>query len=393
MAVGVSSDPLDRAQALLRSSLPAIGAGPGLRGEAADGAVVLCHPAVLTLAPGRALELELSLLGVLCEAPRATLWLAGVTGDLAPRTHRGSGGPSEEGRRAAERLVERGDGPVVDGVVASAVRRWGTAQGAIVVEDAGASSEVVAAWARTAADMAGAILDREVLLARSARSEEALAQTSERQLTSLLLDLHDGPLQDLAALGGEIQALKEDCLERELTGDPLGERLGDLHAWVRAIDADLRRLSAGVGAPLLLRGAFEDLVRQLVDGFTARSGIGARVEIDGPVNALRDAQRVAVLRILQQALANVREHAEAGRVAVTVRAADDHITASVEDDGMGFDVEAMLRAGPSPHGHHQGLAGMRERARLLGGHLRITSRPGGPTTITLHLPAPQNSPV
>ena len=391
--VGGSSHPFDQARALLRSSLPASGAGSGLRGEAAEGAALLCHPALLTLAPGRALELELSLLRMLCRAPRATLWLAGVTGTLAPRTHHGTGGPSEEGRRAAASIVERGDDPVVDGVVASAVRRWGAAQGAVVVEDAHAPSEVVATCATITAAMAGALLDREILLARSSRSEEALAQTSERQLTSLMLDLHDGPLQDLAALGGELQALKEDCLERELTGDPLGERLDDLHAWMRAIDADLRRLSAGVGAPLLLRGAFEDLVRQLVDGFTARSGIGARVEIDGPVNALRDAQRIAVLRIIQQALANVREHAEAGRVAVTVRAADDHITASVEDDGMGFDVEAMLRAGPSPHGHHQGLAGMRERARLLGGHLRITSRPGGPTTITLHLPAPQNSPV
>lgn len=63
--------------------------------------------------------------------------------------------------------------------------------------------------------------------------------------------------------------------------------------------------------------------------------------------------------------------------------ADGHLTASVEDDGMGFDVEAVLAAGPDADGQHQGLVGMRERARLLGGHLVVTSRPGGPTTITL----------
>jgi signal transduction histidine kinase len=101
-------------------------------------------------------------------------------------------------------------------------------------------------------------------------------------------------------------------------------------------------------------------------------------------------QRVAVLRIIQQALANVRQHAEAGQVTVTVRAAGDHLTASVEDDGMGFDAEAVLAAGPGAGGQHQGLVGMRERARLLGGHLAVTSRPGGPTTITLRLPVAQD---
>jgi signal transduction histidine kinase len=227
-------------------------------------------------------------------------------------------------------------------------------------------------------------------LSASTRSEEALAQSSERRLTRLMLDLHDGPLQDLAALGGEVQTLKAHCLAGELTEEALGERLDDLHAWVRATDADLRRLSTGAGAPLLLIGAFEDLLRQLTDGFTARSGIGARIEVHGPVGALRDVQRVAVLRIIQQALANVRQHAEAGQVVVTVRMADDHLTATVEDDGMGFDVEAVLAAGPDADGQHQGLVGMRERARLLGGHLVVTSRPGGPTTITLRLPVAQD---
>jgi signal transduction histidine kinase len=70
--------------------------------------------------------------------------------------------------------------------------------------------------------------------------------------------------------------------------------------------------------------------------------------------------------------------------------ADDHLTASVEDDGMGFDVEAVLAAGPDADGQHQGLVGMRERARLLGGHLVVTSRPRGPTTITLRLPVAQD---
>lgn len=389
---GSAGGRLDQAQVLLRASLSDLGAGADLRGEAAEGAAVLCHPALLTLAPERALELELSLLCALCGAPRATLWLADMTGSLYVRTHQGDEGPSRESRHAAARLVGDGPGAVGDGVVAAAVRRWGATQGAMVVEGAGAPPAIVAACTPTAAAMAGAVLDREVLVARRTRGEEALTQSSERQLTSLVLDLHDGPLQDLAVLGGEVHALRARCLAEEMPADVLDARLDDLHAWLRSVDADLRRLSAGVGTPALLSGAFPDLLRQLADSFTTRSNIDVRVEVAGPVKTLSDAHRVGVLRIVQQALANVRQHAEAGQVVVKVQMADDQLTASIEDDGMGFDAEAVLTAGPGAEGQHQGLVGMRERARVLGGHLAVTSRPGGPTTITLRLPVRQDSP-
>ncbi len=352
---------------------------------------MLCHPALLTLMPERALALELSLLAVLCRASRATLWLADLTGTLSARTHHGTDEPSQGGRRAAASVVGGGHGPVGDGIVAAAVRRWETRQGAVVVEDADAPAAVVAGCTHAAAGMAGALLDREVLVARRTRGEGALAQSAERQLSSLVLDLHDGPLQDLAALGGELHALRTHCLDSGLTADALDGRLDALQAWLRAVDGDLRRLSVGVGAPLLLTGQFEDLLRQLTRGFTARSAVDVRVGCEGPLNGLGAAQRVGVLRIVQQALANVGQHAEAGQVAVTVRMADDHLTATVEDDGMGFDVEAVLEAGPTADGHHQGLAGMRERARLLGGDVGVTSAPGGPTTLTLRLPVSQES--
>lgn len=207
LAVGGSADPLDQARALLRASFPAIGAAyAGVRGESAEAAAVLCHPALLTLAPGRALELELSLLCMLCGAPRATLWLAGVTGTLAPRTHHGAGRPSDEGRRAAACLVDRGDGPPGGGVAAAAVRRWAAVQGAVVVEDA--PTQLVEACVGIAAGMVGALLDREVQLVRSTRSEEALAQSSERRLTRLMLDLHDGRSRTLRRWEARSRRLK-----------------------------------------------------------------------------------------------------------------------------------------------------------------------------------------
>jgi signal transduction histidine kinase len=88
---------------------------------------------------------------------------------------------------------------------------------------------------------------------------------------------------------------------------------------------------------------------------------------------------------VQESLTNIREHSNATQVGITVLSGPSELTAEIRDDGRGFDVERTLvraaRAG------RFGLVGMSERVRLLGGRFDVRSRPGGPTTISLVLPA------
>jgi two-component system sensor histidine kinase DegS len=102
------------------------------------------------------------------------------------------------------------------------------------------------------------------------------------------------------------------------------------------------------------------------------------------VDSATPSQRIALMRGIQEALRNVRQHAEAREVSVTVAAREDRIEARVRDDGRGFEVkEALARAAREGR---LGLVGIMERARLLGGQCGISSRRGGPTTIAIMVP-------
>ena len=100
--------------------------------------------------------------------------------------------------------------------------------------------------------------------------------------------------------------------------------------------------------------------------------------------ATTQSQRIAILRVVQEALSNVRDHSGASRVRVAVSIGHGHLRAEVSDDGSGFDVARAL--GVAERTGRLGLVGMAERMRLLGGRLDVRSSPGGPTTITASIP-------
>jgi signal transduction histidine kinase len=117
------------------------------------------------------------------------------------------------------------------------------------------------------------------------------------------------------------------------------------------------------------------------------------VDLSGSFANLTASQRFAIAAVVREALANAREHGRASRARLRARATTAYIRATVVDDGRGFAVERALAAAAASG--RLGLAGMCERARLLGGHLAVDSSPGGPTTITVTLPrwAPANAAV
>jgi signal transduction histidine kinase len=101
-----------------------------------------------------------------------------------------------------------------------------------------------------------------------------------------------------------------------------------------------------------------------------------------PATALPDRVQAALLRIAQGALANIREHADAGTAAVTLSHLDDQVVLDIADDGRGFD--PALSREQAVRGH--GLPAMRARVRQLGGALTIESTPGEGTVLTAVIP-------
>jgi signal transduction histidine kinase len=118
---------------------------------------------------------------------------------------------------------------------------------------------------------------------------------------------------------------------------------------------------------------------------SADSELSFELHVDESLPQLPTAIEVALLRTAQSALGNVRLHAEASRVVVSLIDGDDSVRLDVIDDGRGFDVAAWERGSGSGSSSY-GLRFMRARLRELGGGLEIESAPGEGTVVSVHLP-------
>jgi signal transduction histidine kinase len=234
--------------------------------------------------------------------------------------------------------------------------------------------------------MLGAILERDALLAGNVASERALVESSERKLTRLGFDLHDGPIQevallaeDLRLLGRQLEILLVASRKRKLVRG----RMEDIDAQLEALEVHLRRLSSEVHAPVLLNRPFTRALLDVTQAFAARTNIEPSVTLDGELTLLSVSQQIALLNIVHEALTNVREHSDATEVEITVSVNADGVEAQVSDNGRGFDLDqTLIRAA---HEGRLGMVAIHERARLLGGQCRIDSRPGGPTVVSIAL--------
>src|SRR5215207_6646721 len=134
------------------------------------------------------------------------------------------------------------------------------------------------------------------------------------RLRRLGFDLHDGPVQDVLALGAELTRLTESIQELELgehNEQLLNGRFEDLRAYLSNIETDLREFCSSLESPVLVARPFEEAMRGAVWTFTAKSTIQPTVVIDGRLDDLTDTQRITLYRIAQEALSNVCDHSEA----------------------------------------------------------------------------------
>ncbi len=199
------------------------------------------------------------------------------------------------------------------------------------------------------------------------------AQEAERQ--RMAEDIHDGPAQVLTNAIFQVEYLDRMLAanEREASLAELAFLRDMLRTGleeVRSFITDLRPPAMDTG----LAVAIADRARQLEE----RHGIAVETNLEGVDERLSPQARASVLRILQEALQNVRKHAAASRVSIGL----EGNALVIADNGRGFDL-MRLASGTS---RNFGLQFMRERAELMGGQLQIESRQGEGTRILLRLP-------
>src|SRR6266508_2539227 len=213
---------------------------------------------------------------------------------------------------------------------------------------------------------------------RLTRNRLVLLATEEQRL-HLAADLHDGPVQGLAALG-----LRLSLLRRRLRGgDPDGAEalLDRLERQLGGEIAGLRRLVSELRPPVLDQFGLETALRRHAEAFQADAGVDCRVDTDLG-SPLAPEQETVLYRVTQESLANVGKHARAAHVHISLGADNGLVHLRISDDGVGFDPSRAPRL--AAEGHF-GLAGMRERVEMVGGRLLVESHPGQGTTIGVEL--------
>ena len=212
--------------------------------------------------------------------------------------------------------------------------------------------------------------------ARLAEESTRLARAEER--ARIAREIHDTLAQGLTAIGLDVEGAL-----RHLDGNPTlaRERLERALGTARGSLEEARRSVLNLRAPLAGKPLAEALAG-LARAFTSETGVRVHVSSGGEI-ALPLRVEAELFRIAQEALANIRKHANAKEVDLGLQAEPGRVRLSIRDDGRGFDP----RSAGAEDGSY-GLEGMKERARLLGGTLRVRSRPGRGTAVTVSAPLP-----
>lgn len=222
------------------------------------------------------------------------------------------------------------------------------------------------------------------------QSQLLWAQASLQEREQLANELHDGISQGLAFLGMQAQTAQIFMQQ--------GETLAAQNSLVRLVEAageiqeDTRRMIGDLLAVSLPAETFCETLRQVLERFTEQTRLAVHMELDGKVCSLDEtfhpsiqlppSVAVQLIRITQEALANVSKHAQqAHLVSIDLKTLDGQILLAIADDGIGFDPQAQPSAGK-----HFGLQVMQQRAARISGLLTVSSVPGEGTRVEVRAP-------
>ncbi|HWH70297.1 MAG TPA: response regulator [Candidatus Sulfotelmatobacter sp.] len=244
-------------------------------------------------------------------------------------------------------------------------------------------------------------------IAQRHRAEQAhqevlrrLSEAEETERGRISRELHDRLAQDLTALKLGLQIMRQQSPLPE----PAHKTLGKLEQQVSSLMRDIHRLAWELRPSALDDLGLESALQRYTGEWSENCGVpldfhsnlhpplensqlstpSSQLPIPAALPRLPLEFETALYRVAQEALTNVARHAQATRVSVLLERRPSHVSLIIEDNGRGFDAEAVPR--PSPAGGRLGLLGMRERVTLVGGTLKIESSPGLGTSLFVRLP-------
>ncbi|HLC29390.1 MAG TPA: GAF domain-containing sensor histidine kinase, partial [Dehalococcoidia bacterium] len=221
------------------------------------------------------------------------------------------------------------------------------------------------------------------LLSKTFRNEEEV----RRRISA---DIHDGITQLVVGALCQVQSVKPLVGSSEHDGiETAARRLAVAQDLLNQTIDEMRSVIHDLRPPYLDESGLVHALQQCLQNFGAISGLRCRLEVVGSEGRLHPDKQVAIYRIMQEALNNVRKHAEAANAEVYVQFYPDKVAVTIQDRGKGFERTLSLRRAAD----HLGITGMEERAYSVGGSLQISSAPGHGTTVMLEVPTASTEPL
>ena len=209
----------------------------------------------------------------------------------------------------------------------------------------------------------------------------AITRSQEEERKRIARDLHDDTVQSLIAIGQRIELARETVVE-----DPQGtiEQLRDLRKMITCTIQSVRQFSRDLRPTALEDLGLVAALQYLVNELAQQDTLQVSLEVEGTADNLPAEMEVTIYRIVQEALTNVRKHAQASHAQVQAQFLSRQVVITVQDDGIGFTVpeetNSLIDMG------NFGLMGLKERAQLFGGQMLIASQPGEGTRVKVVLP-------
>jgi signal transduction histidine kinase len=215
------------------------------------------------------------------------------------------------------------------------------------------------------------------------QEKERMIEIEDEARSKLARDLHDGPTQSIAAI-----AMRVNYARRLLERDPktASGELYKIEELARQTTMEIRHMLFTLRPLILESQGLEAALDSMAEKMHETYSQEVHVEVDPDIaSQLELSKQGVVFNITEEAVNNARKHAQAAHIWVRLRAAGKELALlEIQDDGVGFDLEAV-NSNYENRGS-LGMVNMRERTELLNGYLKISSKPGKGTLVTILIP-------
>ena len=214
-----------------------------------------------------------------------------------------------------------------------------------------------------------------------------LLSVAEEELSRIILDIHDGPVQYIFTALSLLTGLQNDVANAG--NEPQSDVAPRLAQVAMLLESSLYEIKFFLGTfrpPEFRTRSLESIVQGLVIQHEEWTGNSIELETTPLPDDMTLPVKIALYRILQEALSNAYRHSGVEQQSVRLWASDTHICMDVNDQGRGFD-PPDLDAPAGEFEDHIGLRGMRDRVEILGGRFHLASTPGAGTRISVEVPA------